>query len=87
MGNSKVKANYTFPQVIIMSDNSNLIKNKVEVDTIGLENNQIFMKENLRQEKEMEEELSGGLMVVGMKENSRMESNVGMGCCIGMVDR
>ena len=36
---------------------------------IGQENNQMFMKVNLKVEKDMEEEHFGGLMEVGMKDN------------------
>jgi hypothetical protein len=60
-----------------MLANLNLIKRKVEVSIDGLVNNQIFMKDNLKPEKEMEEVLSGGLMEAGMKDNSKKEYNVG----------
>ena len=36
----------------------------------------MFIKDNLKQEREMEGELSGGLMAVGIKDSSEMESRV-----------
>ena len=70
-----------------MLDSLNLIKNKAEEGIIGQANSQIYMKGNLKQEKEMEEGHSGGLMVVGMKASLRMGFNVDMESYIGMVDR
>ncbi len=64
-----------------------MVNYKEEVGIIGQENNQIFMKESLRQAKEMEEGLSGGRMVAGMKVSLRMECSVDMGFFIDMVGR
>lgn len=54
---------------------------------IGPENSRIFMKASLKQEKEMEEELFGGQMEVGMKESLRMGFSVVMESYIDMGDR
>jgi hypothetical protein len=73
--------------VTITLDNLNLIKKKEEEDIIGLENSLMFMKENLKQVKETVEEHFGGLMVAGMKVNSKMVYKVVMGCFIDMEDK
>lgn len=58
----------------------------MEEDCIsGLENNLIFMKGSLSKEKEMVEELSGGLMEVGIKVCSEMGYKVAMVSYIVMV--
>lgn len=53
--------------------------------TNGQESNPIFMKDSLLRAKEMEGVLSGGLMEVGMKDNSEMVSKVVMEYFIEMV--
>lgn len=52
----------------------------------GQENNLIYMKDSLLKVKEMGEELSGGLMEVGIKDNLEMEYKVVTGYYIEMVD-
>ena len=87
MDNLKDKVNSILQQEIIMLANLNLIKNKVEEDTIGLESSRTFMKDNSRQVKEMEGEHFGGLMAAGMKVNSKMEYKAAKDCFIDMGDK
>lgn len=49
-----------------------------EEHIIGQENNQTYMKVNLKVEKDMAEVLFGGLMEVGMKASSNKECKVDM---------
>lgn len=55
-----------------------------EVYISGLENNLIYMKDNLSKEREMEEEHFGGLTEAGMKGNLEMEFKVVTVSCIEM---
>ena len=50
----------------------------VEELITGLEKNQMFMKDNLKEEKGMEEEHFGGVMEAGMKGNSEKVFKVAM---------
>lgn len=67
----KAKDSYIFQVEIIIQGNSNLIKRKGEEHTFGLDRKKIIMKANLDLEKGMEEELFGGQMEAGMKDNLR----------------
>lgn len=86
MVNWKAKDSFTLLQAIIMLVNSNLTRKKAGVFIDGQARSQIFMRENSRQVKEMEEELSGGLMAAGMKEISKMVFNVVLELCIVKAD-
>lgn len=59
-----------------MLESLGLIRRKVEVFIHGLANRVMFMKDNSREEKEMEEVLSGGQMAVGMKVTLEMECSL-----------
>lgn len=75
MDNFKGKVSCTFLQEIIMLVSLSLIRSKEGVFTDGLENSRIFIKVSLSQEKEMEEEHSGGQMEAGMKVTLKMVFN------------
>ena len=87
MDNLKDKVNSILQQEIIMLANLNLIKNKVEEDTIGQESSRTFIKDNSRQVKEMGGEHFGGPMAAGMKVNSKMEYKAAMDYFIDMGDK
>lgn len=76
MGNYRVKDNSILQQVITMSANSDLIKNKEEEHIIGQESNQMYTKDSLKVEKEMEGVHFGGLMEAGIKVISKTVFNV-----------
>ncbi len=80
MDSLKVKENFTLQQEIITLVNSDLIKRKVEEFTLGLEKKAMFIRDSLKQEKEMVGVLFGGQMVAGMKEISEMVSKVDGEC-------
>lgn len=52
--------------------NLDSIRKKEEVFIHGLGNRVMFMKENLKRERETEKELFGGVMAAGMKVTSEM---------------
>lgn len=70
MDSWRAKESCTSQQVIIILVSSNLIKKKAEGLTIGLENRIMYMRVSSRVENGMEEELFGGRMEVGTKEDS-----------------
>lgn len=70
---------------IIMLDNLGLIRRKEEERIIGLENSQMCMKASLKVVRETEEELSGGLTEVGMKEILSKVFSADMELCIDRV--
>ena len=70
---------------IIILGNLGLIRKKEEERIIGLGNSQMCMKASLKVVKEMEGELSGGLMEVGMKEILSKVFSVDMELCIDKV--
>lgn len=76
MDNLRAKANYILPLEIIILDSLGLIKNKAAEYIIGLVNRVTFMKESLKLVREMERELFGGAMEVGMKVNLEMDYKV-----------
>ncbi len=76
MDNYKAKDNFILQQVTIMQVSLDLIKNKEEEHIIGQENNQMYTKDSLKVEKEMEGVHFGGLMEVGIKVISKMVCNV-----------
>ena len=53
-----------------MLESSDSTRKKEEVSTLGLERKVTFMRDNSKEEKEMEKEPSGGPMAVGTKESS-----------------
>lgn len=78
MANFKEWDSFTLQVEIIILVNLNSTKKMEEGYISGRENSQIFIKENLLKEREMEEEHFGGLMVVGMKGSLEMEFKAGM---------
>ncbi len=86
MDSLKDKDNFTFPQAIIMLGSLDSIKRREEVPITGQGRNLTLMRASSKQEREMEEEPSGGLMAVGMKAISRMEFNVEMELFTGKVE-
>ena len=78
MVNLRDKVSCTFLLGITMLVSSNLIKSREGVFIDGLGNSRMFIKVNLSQVKEMEEEHSGGQMAAGMKETSKTVFNVAL---------
>ena len=71
----KVMENFILQLETIMWDSLDLIRRKEEVSILGLESRAMSMKENSREERGMEKELSGGQMAAGTKVSSEMEYN------------
>ncbi len=78
MDNQKAKDNSILRQETTMQVSLDLIKNKEEEHIIGQESNQMYTKDSLKVEKEMEGVHFGGLMEVGIKVISKTACNVAM---------
>lgn len=76
MASWKDKDNCTLQLETSILVNFVLIKNREEVFIIGLVKRVMFIKDNSKVEKEMEEEHFGGVMVAGIKVNLGMEYRV-----------
>ena len=81
MDNSKDKDNFILLLETTMLESLGLIKKKDEVYTLGLVKKAMFMRASSKEANETVEELSGGLMVAGMKAISEMEFKADGECC------
>ena len=86
MDSLKEWQNSIFLLVIITLDSSGWIRKMEEERTSGQERSQICTRDSSKEGKEMDEGLSGGQMVAGTKETSKMDCKVVKVCCSGMVD-